>query len=484
MRLISSPDAAGESSLYKVDSERLPFWSAHQAWALVGAASLSAALIAGALLLDADGHHAAAWFIVVAASAASIGFFYRSWKIDLRMRGDLVRARREYADVFGRAGISIWKEDWSAIGKAFARLRQAGVEDVAAWYAARPDEAQALHAEVMITDVNRYSVELMRARSEEQLTGSLATILPGSARAFGRWLDALERGDPVYIGESVIQRCDGEPFDCLVTAALPRRPEELREVFVSILDVTAYKRDQASLANARDEISRTQRIATVGALTASIAHEVNSPLAAISSNAAACLRWLDRPEPDLDEARQAAAAAIAEAERARAVIDRTRAYLQRNERREEEANVRALIRDAVRLVERQAHSHGISVSLNLAGDLGSIRCEPIPLQQAIVNILLNAIQAMADIETERRLGVTALRSPDGVRISVEDTGPGFAPEDMRRIFEPFYSTKGGGMGMGLSICRTTIEAHGGTLTAQCEPGAGATFLILLPQGAL
>ncbi|MBO9623360.1 MAG: hypothetical protein J7500_11680 [Sphingomonas sp.] len=479
-----SPVSEGEGALYKVESERLPFWSAHQAWTLVGAASLSAALIAGALILDADGHHAAAWLIVVAAGAASFGFFYRSWKIDLRMRSDLARARREYADLFGRAGISIWKEDWSPVGKAFARLRQAGVEDVTAWYAARPEEARALHAEVMITDVNRYSLELMRAGSEEQLTGSLAAVLPGSARAFGRWLEALERGDQAYVGESVIQRCDGEPFDCLVTAALPRRPEELREVIVSILDVTAYKRDQTSLANVRDEIARTQRIATVGALTASIAHEVNSPLAAISSNAAACLRWLDRPEPDLDEARQAAAAAIAEAERARAVIDRTRAYLQRDERKEETAEVRTLVRESVRLVERQAHSHGISISLNLATDLGSIRCEPIPLQQAMVNILLNAIQAMADIETERRLAVTAAHGADGIRIAVEDTGPGFAQEDMRRIFEPFYSTKGGGMGMGLSICRTTIEAHGGSLLARSEPGAGATFTIALPKEVL
>lgn len=443
---------------------------------------LAVAAISGAMLLDAGGYHLGSILVIVGTGAASLAFFHRSWRIDAALRRALDQVRGRYAEVYERAGISIWQEDWSAVGEAMARLRDAGVADIPAWYAARPEEARALHAQVRITDVNRHSVALMRARSDRALIGSLADVLPGSAATFGHWLTALDRGDEVYVNESVIHRCDGEPFDCLVTAALPRQGEPFGKIIVSIVEITAYKRDQARLAEARDDIARTQRIATVGALTASIAHEVNSPLAAIASNAAACRRWLERPQPEIAEALAAAAAVIVEAERARAVIDRTRAYLQRAERIEEERDLRSLIRDALRIVEGEAHAHEISIGLDLADTLGRITCDPVQLQQALVNLMVNAIQAMSRNTGNRHLAVTAARDGGEIRITIEDSGIGIAPENLRRIFEPFYSTKEGGMGMGLSICRTALEAHGGSLAVESTPGVGTRFIVRLREG--
>ncbi|RZK04013.1 MAG: hypothetical protein EOO76_00430 [Novosphingobium sp.] len=461
-------------------STRPSMW-AHQAWSLAGVVSLCIAATVGAVLLNTDGYHVASLFAIIAAAGASIGFFRRAWRIHFEVERELERMERKYGEVYGRAGISIWEEDWSAVGDAIARLRERGVIDIAAWFDVRPEEARALHAQVMITGVNRYTVGLMRAHSEAQLIGSLAQILPGSIASFGRWLAAFARGDTVYVGESVIQRCDGEPLDCFVTAALPKETGDFREIIVSVIEITGYKRDQARLAEARDEIARAQRIATVGALTASIAHEINSPLAAVSSNAAACRRWLDRPAPDLAEAKDAVGAVIADVERVCAVIERTRGYLQKADRAQERRDLKALIRESLELVDREADSHEVCISLVLADDLGEIVCDPVRLQQAFVNLMVNAIQAMGASDRERRLMIAAARGEGLFRITVEDTGPGIAAEDLRRIFEPFYSTRTGGMGMGLSICRTAIEAHGGTLSARSTLGMGTCFEIRLPD---
>jgi signal transduction histidine kinase len=460
---------------------RMSSLSAHQFWALGGTVGLCIALVAAVLLLDGHGQHATLAATIILAAIASALSCQRAWRADRAIRREFAETTRRYVEVYDKAGVSIWREDWSEVGKAITRLREAGVSNIPAWFAERPEEADALHARVTITGVNRKSVELMRAASESDLLGTLADVIPGSAAAFGRWMAALDRGDPMYLGESVIQRLDGEPFDCLVTAALPAPSERLDEIIVSIVEITDYKRDQASLARARDEIARTQRVATVGALTASIAHEVNSPLAAIASNAAACLRWLEREEPEIEEAREAATAVIMEAERIKAIIDRTRSYLQRAERITEDRDLRTLIQSALRIVEGEAHAHEINISLDLSHDLGVVTCEPVQLQQALVNLMVNAIQAMSDTET-RHLTVRAERREGYRRISIEDTGGGIAAADLRRIFEPFYSTKEGGMGMGLSICRTIVEAHGGTLAVNSREGVGTRFLVSLPEG--
>lgn len=461
----------------------LPFWSAHQLWAMVGAALACVAAISGAFILEYDGHHRASLVTLLGAGGIALLFFVRSWQLDRAMRRDLRDLRLKYDGVYERAAIAIWQEDWSAVAEAIERLHGLGVSDIAGWYAARPEEARALHAKVLITGVNDYSVEQMRARSKAQLLGSLAEVLPGSHAAFGRWLDAFARGARVYVGESVIQRCDGSCYDCFVTASLPRRAEDYRDIIVCVVDVSAYKQDQQRLAEAREGLARSQRIATVGALTASIAHEVNSPLAAISTSAAASLRWLRRDRPDLDEAEAAVSAVLIEAERARAVIDRTRSYLAKAERRREPINLRALVLESALLVEREAQTHEISVSVAVGDDLGTITGDRIQLQQVLVNLLVNAIQAMSEARHPRQLILTAGRQANGVSIEVEDTGPGIPVDQLDQIFEPFYSTKQGGMGMGLAICRTSIDLHGGTLSARSRPEEGSCFRVFLPVEA-
>lgn len=445
----------------------------------IALAAFATAVVA-ALADDGNPEHQVEILLIVATAFIAAAFFYQFLRSNMELQRAVSEAEERFAEVYDRAGISIWREDWSAVGAAIQELKNAEVADIPGWFAARPEETRALHAKVRINSVNWKSVELMGALSEAELVGSLADILPGSAPAFHRWIAALSAGDSSFVGESAIQRLNGDVFDCLVTAALPREGEPLTDVIICIVEITKYKRDQADLMRVRDEIARTQRIATVGALTASIAHEVNSPLAAIASNAAACVRWLERSEPDLEEVKTAVAAVIEDTHRAKAVIDRTRSYLQKAPRITEQRDIRGLIRAALQIVENEAHAHEVNLGLALNEELGSINCEPVQLQQALINLMLNGIQAMSKSRV-RQLTVRATRKPPHILISIEDTGPGIAPEDLGRIFEPFYSTKDGGMGMGLSICRTIVESHCGTLTAQSSHDTGTRFLISLPD---
>jgi C4-dicarboxylate-specific signal transduction histidine kinase len=261
---------------------------------------------------------------------------------------------------------------------------------------------------------------------------------------------------------------------------LPRDLAGFSEIVVTALDVTAFKQAQQRFALADTALARASRITTVGALSASIAHEVNSPLAAILANAQAAARWLRRPVPEIGEASAALDDVVTEATRARDVIARTRSYLGNAPRASAAVDLLQAARDANLLVEGELRLHRAAVHIAAEGDIPWIDADAIGLQQVFVNLLLNAAQAMAEGDGPRDVTVTIRATGDAVAVDVSDTGPGIAPERRARIFEPFHSTKAGGMGMGLAICRNLIDAHGGDIWADAAPGGGAAFHFTLP----
>ena len=440
-------------------------------------ACLLAAATAIVLALEGMGTAALALMLLTVSGA----LIYLGWALMqlLKARSQLRLTERRFGEIYQRAGISIWQEDWSAVGDGILALTAAGVEDLSAWHAANPAEVARLHRSVRITGINRYSVELMRAADPAHLIGSLADVLPGSRHSFLRWMQALARGDSVYIGESRIARLDGSLFDCLVTAALPQDREGLSDIQVSIVDITAYKQHQARLAEVEADVGRAQRIAALGALTASIAHEINSPLAAIMANAGAALRWLDRAEPDLAEAREAARALVDEAARARSVMDRARAMLIQRQAADARFALDGAVAVATRSVRDMAVRRGIEIETRVEAGL-EIDGDAMQIQQVLINLMLNAVQAMQAVSGERRLALEARREGADIRVDVTDNGPGLSPELLASCFDPFFSTKPDGMGMGLAICRSCVEAHGGRIWATSPAAGGAAFHILLP----
>ena len=253
-------------------------------------------------------------------------------------------------------------------------------------------------------------------------------------------------------------------------------------------DVTAAVRaDQVekALHQAQAELARVTRVTTLGELAASIAHEINQPLAAIGADANACLHWLAADRPDLDSVREALTAIVKDGHRAGAVITRIRTLLARSSVAHGPCDLTGVIRDVLPLVGHEIAQHGILLQTSLAPDLPQVMGDGIQLQQVLLNLLLNAAEAVREVPPERRRLVvrsTLEQREDGpwAVVAVEDAGVGFGEAEAPRLFEPFYTTKPGGLGMGLSISRSIIDSHRGRLWATANPDDGATFHLAMP----
>jgi C4-dicarboxylate-specific signal transduction histidine kinase len=233
------------------------------------------------------------------------------------------------------------------------------------------------------------------------------------------------------------------------------------------------------------ELAHANRVATMGHLTASIAHEVNQPITANVTNAQAALRWLDRRPPDLEETRQALARIVKDGYRASAVIDRIRALIKKAPSRKDRVDINEAVWEVIALCRGEAVKNGVSVQAQLADSLPLIDGDRVQLQQVILNLIINAIEAMGDVsQGARELRIcTGIDASNCVLVAVQDSGPGLDPARVEHLFDAFYTTKTSGMGMGLSICRSIIEAHGGRVRATANVPQGATFEFTLPWQA-
>jgi PAS domain S-box-containing protein len=250
----------------------------------------------------------------------------------------------------------------------------------------------------------------------------------------------------------------------------------------TVMDITERRRAEEALRNAQGELVRVARLTTMGELLASIAHEINQPLAAVASSGSACLRWLNRDQPDLDAARDAASRVVRDAHRAADVIHSLRALAQKSGPQLTKLYLHDAIEEVLALTRGELQPHGVVLHTDLAAGDRPVLGDRVQLQQVLLNLIMNSIQAMAAVPDRRReLTVSvALAEPDRVHVTVEDTGPGLDPAIAPRIFEPFFTTKADGLGMGLSICRSIIEAHGGQLWASPRALHGTVFHFTVP----
>ncbi|MGB6395896.1 MAG: ATP-binding protein, partial [Bradyrhizobium sp.] len=253
-------------------------------------------------------------------------------------------------------------------------------------------------------------------------------------------------------------------------------------------DITANIRaDHAEeeLRKAQMELAHVTRVTSLGELTASIAHEVNQPLAGVRANAEACLRWLDRGTPDLNAARRSVEWVIDDGNRASEVIRRVRALAKKTGLEKMPLDVSDVVRETIPLVQRELIGHRVLLRMELAPALPMILGDRVQLQQVIINLVMNGIEAMQSVtDRPRELVVRSGQDEPGqALISVADCGVGIAAETVDRLFNPFFTTKSSGMGMGLSICRSIIESHGGRLWATANIPHGATFQFTLPVNA-
>jgi two-component system sensor kinase FixL len=249
-------------------------------------------------------------------------------------------------------------------------------------------------------------------------------------------------------------------------------------------DITLRKQAELALQEQRAHMTHVARVSVMGELAASLAHELNQPLAAILSNAQAALRFMEQVEVDYDEIREILQDIVTADRRAGDVIRHVRALVKKREAVLEfvQIDLADLVRSVLALVHSSAVAQNVFISVEMPDDLPSVRGDRVHLQQVVLNMLLNAFDAMGECRPHERVVTlrATLQSDRTVRVSISDRGPGLGDGVLDKIFEPFYTTKMEGLGMGLSICRSIVELHGGTVSAENNANGGATFSFTLP----
>ena len=339
----------------------------------------------------------------------------------------------------------------------------------------------------VITYWNRGAEELY-GWTREEAVGKVShqltqTIFPAPLEDINAELLRTSRWE----GELVHTRRDGTHVVVASRWALQRDAQgRTAAILETNNDITEQKQTQEALLQAQAELARVTRVTTLGELTASIAHEVNQPIAAVVTNAGAGLRWLAAQPPDLDEARQTLVRIIRDGNRASEVIGRIRALVKKAPARKDRLDINEPILEVVALTRSEGERNRVSLRTLLANDLPLIPGDRILLQQVILNLIINALEAMSGVSGgPRELLITSGKDGSkGVLVAVRDSGTGLDSVSLERLFDAFYTTKPDGMGMGLAISRSIIEAHGGRLWATPNVPQGAVFQFTLPaEGA-
>jgi PAS domain S-box-containing protein len=334
-----------------------------------------------------------------------------------------------------------------------------------------------------IIDANEAFLRIVGYGREDLMAGRLrwTELTPGEWRdATDQRVAELEATGTANPYETEYLRRDGSRAPVLMGRAMFEGSSDEGVGFV--LDLSEQKRAERAYTQVQMELAHANRVATMGQLTASIAHEINQPIGAAITYTNAALNWLRPQPPNLEEARRALGTIMEAGIRAGVVIDRIRALVKKAPPGKDRVEINDAVLEIVELTRREMAKNDISIEMQLAESLPAIQGDRVQLQQVVLNLVINAIEAMSAMSEgsrELRIGTRETES-EGVLLTVRDSGPGLAPESLDRLFEAFYTTKPGGLGMGLSICRSIIEAHQGRLWAGANTPQGAVFQFTLP----
>lgn len=394
---------------------------------------------------------------------------------------ELQESEQHYRDLFQGMPVALLRVGLSGLNGWLHEMSSSGIGDLAAHIEVNPDLVADILSHPHVVDANAEALSLFRATDISQLRGPIKWAWKERPGTLRRSLVARLRGAREFSEETKIMRLDGTVVDALYVISFAEDRVDQGYNIVALLDISERKKVEEELRGMREDLSHAARISMLGEMTASIAHEVNQPLGAIAALADASLRWLDRPEPDLAEVRTLARDIASDARRASEIINRIRSLAVKRTASRELLDLNELTQETLLLLRRELDAAEIRLFLDFTARPVPIVADRIQLQQVIVNLLVNAIQAVAQGgSTQPHIRVaTAGRDDAMAQLLVEDSGPGIAPDLQASLFDSFVTTKGSGMGLGLSVCRSIVEAHGGTISAENHP-LGARFIVSLP----
>jgi PAS domain S-box-containing protein len=344
-------------------------------------------------------------------------------------------------------------------------------------WTALPDGTNDFHNQRLLS-YTRFSPE------QAQGTGWKEMFHPDDLRRHVEaWASSVETGNS-FECESRLRRADGQ-YRWFLARAQPMRDASGNIVkwYGTNVDIDDRKRAEQELQRAHAELAHAMRVATLGEMAASIVHEVNQPIAAIVTNGGACLNWLRREPPALDEVRTSVEAMIIEGHRTGEVVRRLRVLAKKGDPQKELLEINDVIRESLLMVERELTSHNVTARTELSKTLPPVLGDRVQLQQVIINLIMNGVDAMSVVaDRPRQLLIRSEQNQsDQVIVAVQDCGIGISSKDLDRLFDAFFTTKPNGLGMGLRVCRTIVEAHGGNLWASRNADIGATFQFSLPK---
>lgn len=398
-----------------------------------------------------------------------------------RAFADLAKSEAKFRKMFDAMSIGLLEYDFAAADVLLDRYRSEGVVDLEAHLLADPQRMLEMLDAVRIVAINERALDAFGVEGRENLPPNLRWLWPPDgypivARAIG----GRYRKETMKPVETRLRRLDGQELDVSVTLWVEpeRRPDQ--PVLCAVVDISERVRSQQRLERLQAEFAHASRIAMLGELAASVAHEVSQPLSAVVTNADIIVRTLARETPNMDALGRISRHTLSAAQRAADIIGRVRSLALPTPPLREPLSINDVVEEALRFVAYEMKQGRVSVSRDLDPGMPLVTGDRVQLQQVIVNLTLNAIQAMQAVPAENRNLRIATSSEAGkVRLMVDDTGPGFADEAARRLFESFYTTKPSGMGIGLAVCRSITEAHEGEIEA-CSLVQGARFTITLP----
>jgi PAS domain S-box-containing protein len=394
---------------------------------------------------------------------------------------------RRYRELFNSVPVALLEIDSKKRTEMLDDLRRQGVADIEAYLDAHPDfERRAIDASI-IREVNQQAVELFGVRDAGALIGaSTARLLAMTPGALRSGTVSRFQGEKLFQHELKLQIL-GRTTDVLLTVARP----DISRNFLALTDITqlksaedALRRSELRYREAQIELAHANRVATLGQLTASIAHEVSQPIAAMLTNAGTAARWLARQPPNLEKAEQLINYIIGDGKRAADVISGIRDLVKKTPSQRGDLAINEVILETIALTRGDLGKNDILVQTELAPDLPLIQGDRVQMQQVMLNLIMNAVEAMSEIaESSRELMLSTTEvEPDSVLVAVSDSGPGLPPANLARVFDAFYTTKSSGLGMGLSICRSIVEAHGGRLWSKPNEPRGTVFCFTVPIG--
>lgn len=394
----------------------------------------------------------------------------------------LAQSDIRYRSIFAQNHVSLCEVDLSSLWKRLEPVRGYSPQELRAYLGNNPAMVDECAKLISFVDVNSATVQLLGKGSDSEVLGSIDRFLPPHSELADAIIMGICSGDDRVEMETRLLRGEGAEVIVIFVIAFPEDKDTFDRVACAMIDVTQREQAKEALIAAQAELARVGRVATVGAISASIAHEVNQPIGAVVMSAQACVRWLKANPPDIKAASTAAERAITHSMRASEIIQRTREQVRGAQRTLETVDLRDIVTDVVELLDRELMSASTRVTTHFNIQEAIVLADRVEIQQVIANLVTNGIQAMGAVSAEHReLSISlSAAEPPLVRLQIRDHGTGIAPENLAKLFLPFFTTKSDGMGIGLAICKTIVEAHGGSLTARNHDDGGAIFEILVP----